>query len=72
MTKQSQLENRFMFKHYMQQKTYSANTTYCISSTTRSKIKSNYLERLFAINTVLTHAKGYPVLLQTKTCVLQL
>jgi hypothetical protein len=71
-TKQSQLENRFMLKHYMQQKTYSANTTYCISRNTRSKIKSNYLERLFAVNAVLTHEMGSPTLLKTKTCVLQL
>ena len=71
-TKQSQLENIFMLKHYMQQKTYSANTSYCILRNSRSKIKSNYLEWLLAVNAVLTHEKGSPILLKTKTCVLQL
>jgi len=56
----------------MQQKTYSANSTYCISINTRSKIKSNYLERVFAVNAGLTHEMGSPILLKIKTCVLQL
>jgi hypothetical protein len=71
-TKQSQLEKRLMLKHYMQQKTYSANTTYCISRNTRPNIKSNYLERFFAVNAALTHEMGSPIPLKTKTCVLQL
>jgi len=56
----------------MQQKIYSANITYCTSRNTRSKIKSNYLERLFAVNAVLNYEMGSPILFKTKTCVLQL
>jgi len=69
-TKQSQFENRFMLNHCMQQKTYSANTTHCISR--KQGQRTNYLKRLFAVNAVLTHEMGSPILLKTKPCVLQL